>query len=109
MEVFEGAQISRLDVLWILECDDVFSAELLVVDEISPHLRFDVQAFNCVVCEDIAGVLQGYNMRVVCEDLVGDRIHHLALIILAELELDQFIALQRLSRDWICAMFQEPW
>ena len=45
-------------------------------------------------------------MRVVCEDLVCDRIHHLALIILAELQLDQFIALKRLPRDWICAMFQ---
>ena len=93
MEVFEGAQIARLDVLWILECDDVFSAKLLIINQISPHLRLNIQPFNSVICVDIAGVLQGYNVRIVREDLVCNRIHHLALIILAELQFYQFIAL----------------
>lgn len=48
-------------------------------------------------------------MRIICEDLVGDWIHHLALIILCKVQFDQTIGAQVLPSDRIGAMLEEPW
>ena len=48
-------------------------------------------------------------MRVIRKDLIGHRIHHLALIILEEVQLDEICSLKWLSIDGVGAMFQEPW
>ena len=88
MDVFEGAEVPGLDVLGILEGNNVFSAELVVTDQIPPHFRFDVESLHRVVCEDIAGVLQGYNVGIIREDLEGDRINHFPFIISRKMQLD---------------------
>ncbi len=41
----------------VLDCDDIFAGELVVADEVPPHLGLDVEALDGVPCEDIAGGL----------------------------------------------------
>ena len=48
-------------------------------------------------------------MRVVRKDLVGNRIDHLALVILQEMQLDQIRSPEGLSVDGVGAVFGEPW
>ena len=48
-------------------------------------------------------------MRVVRKDLVGNRIDHLVLIVLEEVQLDQIGGLEGLSVDGVGAVFGEPW
>ncbi len=109
LKVLEGAQIPGLNVLRVLDCDNVFPSKLLVADKVAPHLRFDIEPFDCIVRKDIAGDLQSNNMGVVRKNLEGHWIHHLPFIILVEMELYQLIRSQRLSSDRIRAMFLQPW
>ena len=88
-EIFEGAEVAGFHVLWVLQRDDVFPAKVLFADEILPHLGFYVQPLDGVVGEDVAGVSERNDVRVVCEDFVGDWIHSLPIIIPREVELDQ--------------------
>lgn len=85
MKVFERTEVARFDVLRVLQCDNVFSAELLFADKISPMLSFDIQTLDSVVSEDIARVFESNDMCVVGEDLESDRIHHFSIIVLSEL------------------------
>lgn len=47
-------------------------------------------------------------MRVVREDLVGDRVDILAVVILREVQLDQVAGLERGPVDGVGAVFLEP-
>lgn len=108
MQVLELAQIAAGEVLRILESDHVRSLELSIADQIPPILRLDVESLDRVVGEDVAGVLQSNDMRVVCEDLERDRIDILALLVLGEVELGQLAAFQRRTGDWVRAMLLQP-
>jgi len=85
-EILKGAEVAAREVLRVLQGDDVFPAEFGVADEVAPHFRFDVQPLDGVPSEDVAGVGECYDVRVVGEDLVGDWIHHLTIIVLREVE-----------------------
>ena len=47
-------------------------------------------------------------MRIIRKHLIGDRIHHFALIIVKEVQLDEIRSLKGLSVDRVSAVFQEP-
>jgi hypothetical protein len=57
LEVFKGAHVPIGEVMGVLDCDDIFAGELVVADEVPPHLGLDVEALDGVPCEDIAGGL----------------------------------------------------
>lgn len=107
-EVFEGAEVAGLDVLRVLQRDEVFSAEIFVADEIFPQLRFDVQPFDRVVGEDVAGVSQRHHVRVVRENFVCDRINHLSVIVLRKVELHEFGGFEGGAIDRVRSMLQQP-
>ena len=104
-EVFEGAEVAGFDILWVLQCDDVFPAKVLLADEIFPHLGFYVQPLDGVVGEDVACVSECDDVGVVGEDFVGDRIHSLPIVILRKVELDQLCRFEGCSIDRVGAMF----
>ena len=89
LDVFEGTEISRVDILRILEGNNVASAKFGVADQISPHLRLDVESFDGIVGEDIACVLESYNVCIIGKDLEGYRVHHLSFIVLDKMKLDK--------------------
>lgn len=72
-----------------MQGDDVFPAELLFADQIPPVLGFDVQTFDRVIGEDVAGVPQSDQMCIIGEDLEGDRVHLFPIIVRGELQLDE--------------------
>lgn len=84
MKVFEGTEVTRLDVLRILQGDDVFPGKVLFTDQVPPIFRLDVQALDGIVGKDVAGVPEGYQMCVICEDFEGDWVHHFPIIVLGE-------------------------
>lgn len=88
--------------------NDVFPSKFRIADQISPHLRFDVESCDCVVTEDIACILERHDMRIVGEDLVRHWIHHLAFIVLRKVQFYQVRNLERLSSNRVCAMLVEP-
>lgn len=92
-----------------MQGDDVCSTELLFADEVTPVLRLDVETLDGVVGEDVAGVHEGDNMGVVGEDLKGDWIHHIPVIVLREMELDEIDLFEWNTRYGVCAMLFQPW
>ena len=47
-------------------------------------------------------------MCIVRNDLEGDRVDIFALLVLREVQLDQFSAFQRLSVNWVSSMLLQP-
>lgn len=92
----------------VLQRDDVLPAEVLIADEILPVFGFDAESFDRFPAEDIAGILQRDDVRVVCKHLVRDRIGVLALVVSGEIELDEILAAKRLSIDGVRSMLLQP-
>lgn len=74
----------------VLKCDDVFARKLIVADQVAPVLRLDIETLDGVPCEDIPRCPQRDNVGVIREDLEGDRVAILAVVILVDVELEKF-------------------
>ncbi|KAL8954370.1 MAG: hypothetical protein Q9193_007274, partial [Seirophora villosa] len=108
LEILESAEVARLNVLRILQSDYVFAAEVLFADEISPVLRFDVEAVDRIIGEDVAGVSKSYEVCVVGEDLEGDRVDHFPIVVLRKVQLNEVGRLKGSSGDGVGAVFFQP-
>ena len=87
-KVFELAQIPALHVQRILQRNDILPAKLHITDQIPPHFRLYVQPLNRIPGVHIARFPHSYKMRIIREHLIGNRIHHLILIIPQEMQLN---------------------
>jgi len=94
VEVLDGL---LLYVLRVLQRDDVRVREDLGRDQVLPVLRFAVQQLDGVALVDVARDAHGYDVRVVSERFVGDRVVELALLVLEVVQLDQLRELQLLA------------
>ena len=107
-KVFKLAQISPLHIQRILQRYDILPPKFCITNQIPPHLRFHVQPLHRIPRVHIARIPHSYKMCIIREHLIGNRIHHFALVILEEVQLDQICGLKGLSIDRIGAVFGEP-
>ncbi len=108
-KVFKVAQIPAVHIQRILQGNDILPSKLGITNQIPPHLRFYVEPLNGIPRVHIARFPHRYKMGIICEHLVCHWIHHLTLIVLEEVQLDQICGIEGLSIHRISAVFGQPW
>ena len=108
LNVFEIGHVAIAEIVGILQRDDILARELVVRDEVTPQLGLDVEALDRVPGEDVAGGLEGHDVRVVGEDLERDGIAELARLVFVHVELEQLRIGELFPGDGVGAVFLEP-
>ena len=92
----------------ILKRDDIFPRKCVPAYEVDPRLRLYVQPLDCIIREYIARVLDGHDMRIISQNLVGDGIDIIPLLILCKVQVDQGVHTQLLPCYRICPILEQP-
>mmetsp|Transcript_22631 Transcript_22631/g.89528 ORF Transcript_22631/g.89528 Transcript_22631/m.89528 type:complete len:321 (+) Transcript_22631:466-1428(+) len=109
LHVVEVRPVDGARVLGVVDRDDVLPRERLVVHQVPPVLRLDVQLCNCLVGVDVAGGLDSNDVCVLRERPEGSGALVVSFCVAVECELDQVLRCHGLASHRVHFVLLQEW